>query len=350
MSHLIEQFTDSDGKVHSFAAFGNRQSAWHQLGHVAEGNMTGKELLDNAHLGGWNVRKVPSNVIDETGEVIEVPNQYTNVRTHPITGKMQPFDSAVGSIYTPIQNEEAIALAEAIIDVSDGRAVWDTGGALRDGRNVFLTLKLDHTMRVGGVDPLALYLAILNSHDGRGALIALVTPVRVVCANTQAAALANFQAKHKIWHTTHATQRIEIARQELSLSFAYADALQDEFDRMVQAPASDRWFQTHVMRFIWPEPQPGDSKRAFTIHQVREDRIMDLWRNSPTLVSPSGESIKGTKYGAYQTIVEDADFYAPVAANKLDPQGFRAQRVITGALDDVKHKAFNRCRVLAKKA
>ena len=45
-----------------------------------------------------------------------------------------------------------------------------------------------------GVDPVGLYLAACNSHDGSSAFRLLVTPVRIVCANTQAAAISRAKA------------------------------------------------------------------------------------------------------------------------------------------------------------
>ena len=43
------------------------------------------------------------------------------------------------------------------------------------------------SLTVGGTDRVDLNIAALNSHDGTSAFRILVTPVPVVCANTQSA-------------------------------------------------------------------------------------------------------------------------------------------------------------------
>ena len=62
---------------------------------------------------------------------------------------------------------------------------------------------------------------------------------------------------------------------------------------------------------------------------------MDLWRHSPT-----GEVIRGTRWGAYQAVTEYTDHFAPVA-DKRNPAAARAERAITSAnVAAVKTRAF----------
>jgi Domain of unknown function (DUF932) len=46
----------------------------------------------------------------------------------------------VGSKYEPVQNEESCALLNAVTDESG--AVFETAGALRGGREIFVTMRL----------------------------------------------------------------------------------------------------------------------------------------------------------------------------------------------------------------
>ena len=80
-------------------------------------------------------------------------------------------------------------------------AFLDTAGSMRGGADVFVTMRLPKTMLVGGVDELDVNIAILNNHTGDRAITGLITPTRIVCANTQRAALANATASFKIRHT-----------------------------------------------------------------------------------------------------------------------------------------------------
>jgi len=51
-------------------------------------------------------------------------------------------------------------------------------------------MRLPDTMLIGGIDPVDLYIVACNSHDGTSAFRLLISPVRVVCGNTQALAIA----------------------------------------------------------------------------------------------------------------------------------------------------------------
>src|SRR6185312_12271562 len=126
----------------------------------------------------------------------------------------------VGEQYVPIQNEEHAALLDALVDESG--AHFETAGSLRGGRQVFLSMKLPTTMQIGGVDPVDLYLIACNSHDGTSAFRLLVSPVRVVCANTLALAASRARSTFSIRHTAGAAGQIEQARQALGLSFTFA--------------------------------------------------------------------------------------------------------------------------------
>ena len=98
---------------------------------------------------------------------LPVADHFATVRTNPITGNVDLL-GVVGTKYEPVQNEESCAVLDAITDESG--AVFETAGALRGGRETFVTMKLPKSMSFDGVDGsndrTDFYLAALNSHDG----------------------------------------------------------------------------------------------------------------------------------------------------------------------------------------
>ena len=80
------------------------------------------------------------------------------------------------------------------------------------------------------------YLAALNSHDGSSAWRCLVTPVRIVCANTQSAAIGSAKASFGIRHTGGATASIQEARNALKLSWRYIEAFEAEAAELYAQP------------------------------------------------------------------------------------------------------------------
>ena len=190
----------SDECVRAAAIFA-RTDPWHRLGTIVQGEaFTAHEAMTLGHRGDWNVRKVPltaSEVTDEGVSLMDVPG-YATVRTNPFTQRGEAL-AVVGSSYTPLQNEEHAEFPNRLADESG--AVFDTAGSRRGGRQVFVTMRLPESLNVGGTDRIDLNIAALNSHDGNSAFRLLITPVRVVCANTQAAALPDHVSSISIRHT-----------------------------------------------------------------------------------------------------------------------------------------------------
>src|SRR6478752_9255686 len=267
MAHELETWADGSA---SFVSA--RQHGSHRLGTVLPAGFDAAGVMSHAKLGGWHVRKEPLQtvpIISADGvTTLDVPDQFASVRTNPVTGRPDVL-GVVGRGYTPIQNEAHARILDLLVDESG--AHFETAGSLRGGRQVFLTMRMPETMRIGGHDPVDLYLVALNSHDGTSAFRLLVSAVRVVCANTQAAALRQARASFSIRHTRNAAGQIEQARQTLGLTFAYAEQFQAEADAMIAQAMTDAEFE-QVIANIWAEPaEPARSARGAKRSQTNAD-------------------------------------------------------------------------------
>jgi phage/plasmid-like protein (TIGR03299 family) len=328
MAHELETFTDGT------AAFVSaREHAWHRLGTVLPDAFSAAEAMTHAHLGGWNVHKeaLQAVVMREDGvHTIDVPDHYATVRTHPVTGAPEAL-GVVGPGYVPIQNEEHADLLDTLVDESG--AHFETAGSMRGGRQVFLTMRLPDQVSIGGVDPLTVYLAACNSHDGSMAFRLLVTPVRIVCANTQAAAIRRARSAFSVHHTSGARGQIQAAREALGLTFRYMTAFQVEAERMINTTLTEAEF-AGIVREVWPD-QAQPSQRAATNTARREARLLHLFTDADTTAT-----IRGTRWAAYQAVTEYLDHHTPVGPGR-DAATIRAQRAVSGPVTDRKRKAFD---------
>ncbi len=328
MAHELE--TWSDGTASFVSA---RQHAWHRLGTVLPAEFDAVQAMSYARLGGWNVRTMAlqtAPVLSDDGVfgALPVPDQFATVRTNPVSGGVDVL-GVVGRGYTVIQNEEHADLLNRVVDESGG-AHFETAGSLRGGRSVFLSMKLPRTMNIGGIDPVDLYLIALNSHDGTSAFRLLVSPVRVVCANTQALALRRAQSSFSIRHTSGARGNIAQAREALGLTFKYAEVFEREAEQMIQQSLTDAQF-AQIIGKLWTTE--SGSKRSATITANRADVLTGLFADAPT-----NASIRGTRWAGYQAITEYLDFFAPVAGGT---DTARAERVASGGtVTTVKARAF----------
>lgn len=257
-------------------------------------------------------------------------------RTNPVTGTSERL-GVVGKDFTIMQNEEQVDFLRALLDQSG--AFIETAGALRGGRQVFVTAKLPESMLIGGVDQVDLYVAILNGHDGSMALRALATPIRIVCANTQTMALNH---AHQSWsrrHTAGLEASVAEAREVLALSWKFNQAFEAEAQKLIQTSITD-WQFEELIADVFGEPEDGDTVRQANRKAERLNTLRDLYFDSPTQ-----DGIRGTRWGALQAIGEYEDHHAKVKATDDDREIRRALRAVDGAGVTVKNRAFALLRV-----
>jgi phage/plasmid-like protein (TIGR03299 family) len=309
---------DNTQGVYSYAD--SRSDAWHQLGQQVEHLMDAQEVLAAAYLSGWNVHKRPifvaqDPVLTETGVTtpppVRVPDMYATVRTNPITGDLEPL-GVVGERYEPVANESSCTILNALTD--EAGAVYQTAGALRGGRETFVTMKLPESMtfegRNGADDRTEWYLAAVNSHDGQSRFRLLLTPIRIVCANTQSAAIAQARSTFGVTHTSSAGTAIQHARAALRLSWRYIAEFKQEAAALYAAPMDVGEMQAFTRRLCKVEQADSDAARKGRDAQAAA--IVKLWVSSPTVAPILGQ----TRWAAYNAVTEWADHFAPVRGVK----------------------------------
>lgn len=304
-----------------------RESAWHKLGTVLPDVFDAKTALDVAKLSGWDVRKESMT----TASGLIVPDKFASVRTNPYTGGTDVL-GVVGNVYVPIQNEDHVNLLDALVD--EGGAHFETAGSIRDGKEVFVTMKLPETMQVGGVDDVDVYIAALNNHEGAAAFKLLVTPVRVVCANTQAAAIRSARRSFIIRHTVNGPKAIQEAREALGMTFKYIDGFQAEAEKMIQSTMVEAEFMAIVDQLVGvPDLSKAEERSTKSLIKAREDLLWSF------MESETNAAIRGTRWAGYQAVTEYADWMFPVRGD--DKETKRALRTVTGGNDDMKTAAWD---------
>ena len=327
MAHEIETHEDK-------AAFVSvRENAWHSLGTVVPNELTAEEALRHAHLADWNVRKEP--IFFDAGDagMLEVADKFVTVRDNPFIAGQKDVLGVVGSKYAPIQNEDHANLLDALVDESG--AHFETAGSLKGGRQTFITMKLPNHIEVGGSDKIETYIAALNSHDGTKAFQFIVTPIRIVCANTQAAALNAATSRFSIRHTkSGADGIIAQARETLGMTFKFLDSFQLEAEKLIQKEMDEAAFYGIVEQLY---AMPNDpSEIILTRTENNRSKLMELFMDSPTATG-----IRGTAWAGYQAVTEYLDHFVTVQGrDERSMQQYRAMAVATGQSDDLKARAF----------
>lgn len=127
--------------------------------------------------------------------------------------------SVVGSKYGIIQNSKAFEFIDLMTSGMLGAEqtpVIETAGILNDGARMYVTAKMPNKFFIDGDDADGIddYILFTNTHDGSGAVMALFTPIRVICQNTLNAAIRGAQNKVAFKHTLNVNEKLDFTREE----------------------------------------------------------------------------------------------------------------------------------------
>lgn len=323
---------------------GTNGPAWHGLGTVIPGGLSDAASVLKAARLDWTVEKraimYGHRVIDEiTGEersiLREVPDAYATVRTD--TGAAL---GTVGKIYTPVQNLEAYDMLTELIGLG---MVCESAGSMGGGSRVFVTAEIPEPLVIdpnGVADQIRQFLAIMNSHDGKSPLVAVVTPWRILCGNTHRFALNGASKKNgtkfTIRHTKNAKNKMEEARRVLGLTVEYYSEFADEATELAHYEGFTHEDLDELLREVWEVNE--DSKRSVTVAQSRTEKIHDLFDLEASRVGR-------TAFAAENAVTAYVDHFASLKprgdlrGNRLAALG---QAVLTGTLDEPKAKAHTK--------
>lgn len=198
--------------------------AWHGLGTVVENAPTSEEAIKIAGLD-WDVVQSPISTMGN-----EIQGMFANVRTSDnsvlgvVTGK-----------YQIVQNDEAFSFVDALI--GNGSVKYDAAGSLRDGKTIWLLVKMEDQKILG--DDFENYLCFTNSHDGKGAVRAMMTPTRVVCMNTLNMAIANANRSWSMKHMGNMEEKFLAAQTSLGLASNYIREMKHTAEKLAGKKLSD---------------------------------------------------------------------------------------------------------------
>jgi phage/plasmid-like protein (TIGR03299 family) len=308
--------------AHQFSsgAFFNAQPAWHGLGHVVDGTLPAREAFE---LGGALFRVEPRPVYTAGAE--EVPGYRAICRTD--TGAAL---SIMRSTYQPVQNDQLLRVAEALREDLEMDAVC----VLAEGRKVTFTASIRGAEgEVTRGDAVRQYLVGATSHDGTVAFQVLFTPVRVVCANTLAAALGGVGESNvrRIRHTRNAEQLIAKLPDIIDVQRGAFTAGLDELAAMAATPCTDALFRDYVAGVFADQLTGKINDTRGDASTARERTVEDLpcWADlvakwEGALVGGDLPGVRGTYWGAYNAITE---FCSHDAGRSRDPVESARQRL-----------------------
>jgi phage/plasmid-like protein (TIGR03299 family) len=283
---------------------------WQALGKELPATFNAEQAMREGLLGNWNVRKVPEYAFPEDGTRLEVPGRFAVLRDNPQRKGQVDVIGSVGTVYHPIQNEEHIALLDALVDESGSNFV--AAGALDNGRRVFVTMKMPGHINVGGVDRVDNYLTALNGHDGSTKFSVATTPIRDACTNVLNMGFMGKPNAYTVRHTKNSTTAlVGEARRVLDLSFNYLDSFQQQAERLINTTLTQSQFEEIITAEYGPEEDAGAAARTRAERKV--EQIMDLFTEANTQAG-----IRETAWAGLNALTEWNDHFSPVRGTDRD--------------------------------
>lgn len=332
-NHGLE--TGRNGEI-SLYLNGTNGPAWHSLGTVIPGGLSDASAVLKAANLDWEVEK------------------FADTYTNPVTGETETMTGAfkihrmdsgkalgrVGNIYNPVQNREAYDMLSELIGLG---MVCESAGVLDGGSKVFVTAEIPTPVVIdpnGIADQVRQFLAIMNSHDGKGQVMGVVSPWRVVCGNTHRFAMETATGTFKIRHTKNAMNKMAQAKEALGHTVEYFAEYVKEETELVQASFGHDELDSLIRDIYAMKPgRNGEvSKRAVTISKNRTETLHELF---DVEAARNGRNA----YAAQNAVTGYVDHFAelrPRGDLKGNPLAALGNAILNGDNDEPKARAHTK--------
>lgn len=265
---------------------------WHGLGTQINEQTNFWDAFELAGLN-WGVQVQP--LYRKNGESLEqVP---ANCVYREDTSKLL---GVVGPRWTPLQNSEAFKIFEPMID--SGLMDLHTAGSLHEGKRIWVLckLRLDNSEVVQG-DEIAKFALLSNSHDGKLAVHFGLTPIRVVCANTEAMARSHAESKLiRVLHHRNVVSNVEKLRDILDVANQEFAATIEQYRFLASRQIVQKDLVKYVRILVNAKPEVADAdlptRTKNTIAAIQEKFEAGKGNSLP--------GVSGTYWAAYNSFTE----------------------------------------------
>ena len=316
---MAHNLMERNGMVSMFCV-GDRDAAWHKLGQRTPNAVSWQEAMTLAGLD-WTVIK--QNLYDSTGKALPTFGIFRE--------DDKEFLGSVGDRYTPIQNVQAFAFVDSLLESADG-SHYDSAGALGNGERIWTAAKVPFDFETVPGDALQAYLMFTTSHDGSGSATAKLTTVRVVCQNTLSSALSQAGEFVRVKHTKNAADRMRSAADAMRGVGESVSALKEKLRRLADVKVTRESISAILDRLF---PKPKDEKASTTRRENTLAEVLQCYERNDGDKIPG---IRGTAYNLLNAVTEYTDHLRTARGGNLLRD--RAVAATFGSGDDKKTEAL----------
>lgn len=317
MAHELEII---NGKGQMFSV---TETPWHGLGTVVSNAPSIEDVLNLSGLN-WSVELQPTFLADgtETKQKAIVRDSDKSILGY------------VGDRYRPLQNTEALSFFEKFH--TSGLVDFETAGSLRNGQRIWIMAKFKENSEVAITknDTVRKYLLLSNGHDGVMGIRVGFTPIRVVCANTLAAAHNEDGEANKlisVFHTKNTMQNLEAIRDIINTTNQSFEATVEQYKAMAKKQIK----KDHLARYV--DIVFYNSKQAETDREklMRENMTENITRLFEYGHGNQDQDVRGSVWALYNGVTQYLSYEAGRSSDT------RLNNLWFGTAKNVNQKAFD---------
>jgi phage/plasmid-like protein (TIGR03299 family) len=311
--------------------FSVRETPWHGLGTIVQSAPTAAEAIKLAGLD-WRVRTVPlyaaaPGTVDADKPIGESFDYSGRIKPVAARAVIRESDGAilghhVGPKWTPLQNGEAFDWFNPLVESGDCR--FETAGSLHSGTRVWILASINTPdAEIGAGDTVKPFLLLSNSHDGSLAIRVGFTPIRVVCANTLAAAEHNVASRLiRVRHTSNVVATLATMREVIQLTTREFNATAEQYRFLASRGVNRTDLRKYVTQVLSlsPSKKEGEAEQLTTRSKNILAAVLERVDSGFGADLPSA---RGTWWGAYNGLTEYLSYSRGRSAdNRLDSLWF----------------------------
>ena len=236
----------------------------------------------------------------------------------------------VGPRWTPLQNRDAFEVFEPLVDYGDLKL--HTAGSLREGERVWVLcqLNLDNSEIVKG-DEVSKFALLSNGHDGKLAVHFGFTPIRVVCANTEAMARGCKSSNLiRVRHHQFVKENVEKLRDVMNLANQEFEATAEQYRFLASRQINAKDLAQYVKIIFGVEKKSDEDIKTRTKNILQSVETLFTTGKGNDL-----PGVEGTYWAAYNAVTEYLNYdRGRNNANRMDSLWFgQNKQMSSNALD-----------------
>lgn len=277
---------------------------WNGIGHPVDDAKSAADAIQAAGLD-WDVEMRPvkyqfGNKLNTMGD------KFVSVRTDTGLGL-----GVTGKEFVPLQNREAFDVLNDLVGA--GELVFNTAGAIRGGKEIFITAKLPKPVVVLGSEGIDLYVMLTHGHTGLKGIRVDVTPVVLACLNMMRMAKHRAVGSMTVQHRASAKERLAQGAEVLGLMYDYAGELDAISTKLASVEMDEDGASLFLDRLYGDLKRPGSLQSAI-------GGTAQTWVASPNI----RDDIRLTGWGAFNAVTEYWDHTRESRANEGPETRFRS--------------------------